>query len=93
MNEKEFNYTANIVMIDAAVSILSDIIPCDKINPQELSGMILTLRTIRKEINDSYEITEEEEPKNTMIGAPPELPKDEEGDSMNDKPLNFEGVH
>lgn len=80
MNEKEFNYTANIVMIDAAVSILSDIIPCDKINPQELSGMILTLRTIRKEINDSYEITEEPEPH-----------KDEESD-VSDRYYDFKNA-
>lgn len=92
MTEQEFTYAINYIKLDAAIRILADLVVCDKINKDEMEETVTYLRTLHKEIGDSFEIDEEEKDthKNVHVNEQPET-KDEESRELNN-PLNFDEV-
>lgn len=91
VTESQFQTVYNLVSIDASINCLLRIEDTDKFKKSEIADTITYLQTLRKEFFDSFEMMEEEEPKNTMIGAPKEPPKDEESD-VSDRYYDFKNA-
>lgn len=93
MSEQEFTYAINYVRLDAAIRILAELVVCYKINKDEMEETVTYLRTLHKEIGDSFEIDEEEKDTNGNVHVNEEIMGvDEESDVKSDTPIDFKDI-
>lgn len=106
MSEKYFIYASNLVILDTSINLMTKLIACDKIKKEDVEDILLMQRTIRKELDDAFDVEAEDTHDENVHVNEEIMGADEESDvnavkkpeSIHenrglDKPLNFDEVH
>lgn len=84
MSERYFIYASNLVILDTSINLMTKLIECDKIKKEDVEEILLMQRTIRKELDDAFDVEADEESENVHVNEEI-MGGDQEGDVDQDK--------